>query len=123
MHVSQSFSFLKITIAVTDTDLPAGFAVELLLVGCLVEVEVASKELVGALAGDDQLHPDGLDLARHEEHGRARPDRRHVVRLGVVDYIFNCIDAVLMQQLPFYSVSIFLERKKRSFAGFSFRKH
>ena len=113
MHVSQSFSFLKITIAVTDTDLPAGFAVELLLVGCLVEVEVASEELVGALAGDDQLHPDGLDLARHEEHGRARPDRRHVVRLGVVDHVFNCINAVLMQKINIFIQSALAPMEKK----------
>lgn len=90
--------------ALADTDLPACLLVELLLVGCLVEVEVASEELVGALAGDDHLDPERLDLARHEEHGRARPDRRHVVRLRVVDHVLNGINAVLMQQLKFYSV-------------------
>jgi hypothetical protein len=78
-----------------DTDLPARLAVQLLLVGRLVEVEVASEELVGALAGDDHLDPEGLDLARHEEHGRARPDCGDVVRLRVVDHVLDGVDVVL----------------------------
>jgi hypothetical protein len=79
----------------TDTDLPARLSMQLLLVGRLVEVEVASEELVGALAGDDHLDPEGLDLARHEEHGRARPDYGDVVRLCLVDHVLDGVDVVL----------------------------
>ena len=114
MLLSSVFSDIrKIAVTLARTDLPAGLAVELLLVGCLVEVEVASKELVGAFAGDDHLHPERLDLARHEEHGRARPDRRHVVRLGVVDHVFNCINAVLMQKINIFIQSALAPMEKK----------
>lgn len=75
--------------------LAAGLPVELLLVGGEVEVEVAAQELVGALPGQHHLHAQRLDLASHQEHGRAGPDRRHVVRLVVVDHLLDRVDAVL----------------------------
>lgn len=40
----------------------------------LVEVEIAAKDLVGALPGEHHLDPARLDFARHEEHGRGRAD-------------------------------------------------
>ena len=76
--------------------LAAGLLVELLLVGSEVEVEVAAEELVGALTGQHHLHPQRLDLASHQEHGRAGTDRRHVVGLVVVDHLLDRVDAVLL---------------------------
>ena len=75
--------------------LAAGLFVELLLVGGEVEVEVATEELVGAFAGQHHLNPERLDLARHQEHGRARAYRRHVVSLVVVDHLLDGVDTIL----------------------------
>jgi hypothetical protein len=82
-------------VLVQGLHLAAGLPVELLLVGGEVEVEVAAQELVGALPGQHHLHAQRLDLASHQEHGRAGPDRRHVVRLVVVDHLLDRVDAVL----------------------------
>ena len=79
----------------TRAYLAAGLLVELLLVGREVEVEVAAQELVGALPREHHLDAQRLDLARHQKHGRAGPDRRHVVGLVVVDHLLDRVDPVL----------------------------
>ena len=79
--------------------LPACFAVKFLLVGGLVEVEISAEDLVGAFAGDDHLDPQRFDLAGHEEHGRAGPDRRHVVGLDVVDDVLDRVNSVLHREV------------------------
>ena len=79
--------------------LAACFAVEFLLVGGLVKVEVSAKDLVGAFAGDYHLDPQGLDLPGHEEHGRAGPDCRHVVGLDVVDDVLDRVDPILYREV------------------------
>ena len=79
----------------TRAYLVAGLLVELLLVGREVEVEVAAQELVGALPREHHLDAQRLDLARHQEHGRAGPDRRHVVGLVVIDHLLDRVDPVL----------------------------
>mmetsp|Transcript_47141 Transcript_47141/g.124201 ORF Transcript_47141/g.124201 Transcript_47141/m.124201 type:complete len:620 (-) Transcript_47141:169-2028(-) len=69
--------------------------VQLRAVGRLVEVEVAGEGLVGALARHDHLDAHRLDLAREEEHGRARAYGGHVVRLQVVDDVRDGVDALV----------------------------
>lgn len=72
-----------------------GLAVELFLVWSLVEVQIAAEDLIGAFAGHDHLHPQRLDLPRHQKHRRASPDRRHVVSLHVVYHFLDRINPVL----------------------------
>jgi hypothetical protein len=84
----------------TDAYLAAGLLVELLLVGREVEVEVAAQELVGALPREHHLDAQRLDLARHQEHGRAGPDRRHVVGLVVIYHLLDRVDPVLGRNWP-----------------------
>ena len=67
----------------------------LLLVWGVGELEVPAKELVGAFPGQHHLNPERLDLARHQEHRRARTYGRHVVRLVVVDHLLDGVDAIL----------------------------
>mmetsp|Transcript_23737 Transcript_23737/g.45220 ORF Transcript_23737/g.45220 Transcript_23737/m.45220 type:complete len:368 (-) Transcript_23737:743-1846(-) len=76
-------------------ELVARLHMELLLVGGLVEVEVAPKHLVRALARQHHLHSARLDLARHQKHGRAGPDGGDVVRLYVVDHVRQRVNALL----------------------------
>ena len=84
-----------------------------LLVGSEVEVEVAAQELVGPLPGQHHLHPQRLDLASHQEHGRAGPDRRHVVGLVVVDHLLDRVDAVLWQTNKQKMVDLFATRHRQ----------
>jgi hypothetical protein len=69
--------------------------VKLFLVGGFVEVEVAAEDLIGALSGQHHLHAQGLDLAGHEEHGRAGADGGHVVRLHMVDHLRQRVQSLL----------------------------
>lgn len=80
---------------------------ELFLVGGEVEVEVTAEELVGAFTGQHHLNPERLDLARHQEHRRAGPYRRHVVRLVVVDDLLDRVDAILRKAKYFIFLSVF----------------
>eukprot|EP00955_Chlamydomonas_euryale_P036273 350389-Chlamydomonas_euryale.AAC.4 len=82
-------------VLVQRKQLTARLGVELLRVGRLVEVEVATKDLVCAFARQNHLHPERLDLSRHEEHGRRCTNRRRVKRLNVVDHIGDGVDALL----------------------------
>ena len=54
---------------------------ELLSVGRLVEVEVASEDLVSTLAAEDHLATRGLHPSGQEEHGSRSADRGQVERL------------------------------------------
>lgn len=68
---------------------------EFFFVRCLVEVQISSEDLIGALPGDHHLHSQRLDLTSHEEHWSARPDGSDVVRLNVIDYVLNSINPIL----------------------------
>jgi len=59
-HETTKLKFLKFKLKLRN--FPAAFAVELLLVGCLVEVQVPFEELIIALTRDDHLHPEQFDL-------------------------------------------------------------
>mmetsp|Transcript_11166 Transcript_11166/g.35629 ORF Transcript_11166/g.35629 Transcript_11166/m.35629 type:complete len:355 (-) Transcript_11166:755-1819(-) len=76
-------------------ELVDGLLVELLLVGGLVEVEVAAERLVGALAGEHHLDAHRLDLAAHEEHGGGGADGGDIVGLEVVDDVVDGVHALL----------------------------
>mmetsp|Transcript_23956 Transcript_23956/g.68591 ORF Transcript_23956/g.68591 Transcript_23956/m.68591 type:complete len:392 (-) Transcript_23956:92-1267(-) len=72
--------------------------VELLRVRCLVEVQVAAEDLVGALPAQNHLHARRLDAPRHEVHGRGRADGRDVEALQVVDDVLQSVDALLRRE-------------------------
>eukprot|EP00123_Amoebidium_parasiticum_P000874 comp11789_c0_seq1/m.6394 comp11789_c0_seq1/g.6394 ORF comp11789_c0_seq1/g.6394 comp11789_c0_seq1/m.6394 type:complete len:565 (+) comp11789_c0_seq1:267-1961(+) len=80
---------------VQGLELTNGLLLELLAVGGLVEVQVAPKHLVGTLPRQHHLDPHGLDLARHQVHGRGRTHRRDIVCLEVVDDVRESVDTVL----------------------------
>ena len=75
-------------------DLPHGLLVKRLRVRCLVEVQVATKDLVGPLARQDHLHAHRPDPPREQEHGGGRSDRGHVVGLDVTDDIREGIESL-----------------------------
>ena len=69
--------------------------VELAGVGRLVEVEVATEQLVGAFAGEHHLDPHRLDVAGHQVHGRGGADGGDVIGLEVIDDIPQGIQTLL----------------------------
>ena len=68
---------------------------EFLSIRSHVEIQVATEELVCAFATEDHLDAQGLDLPRHQVHGRRSPDRGDVVRFDVLDDIFKGVQAFL----------------------------
>lgn len=60
---------------------------KLLLVRSLVEVQVATEDLIGALSRQHHLHTQSLDLPGHQEHRRAGSDGGHVVSFHMVDHL------------------------------------
>jgi len=72
--------------------------------GRLVEVQVAPKHLIATLATQHHLHAHGLDLPRHQEHGRAGADGCHVKRLHMVHYVPDCINPVLHARRPVHKL-------------------
>ena len=59
--------------------------VKLLLVGCFMKVEVASKHFIGPLTREDHLYAIALDLSAHEEHWGRGADRGDVKCLNVIN--------------------------------------
>ena len=68
-----------------DKYLSHSLTVQLLLVGSLVEVQVASEDLIRSLSGEDHLHTESLYLPGHEEHRCAGSDGGHIVSLNMVN--------------------------------------
>src|SRR4051812_45324171 len=67
---------------------------ESLLVRRSVEVEVTAEDLVTALATQDHLHAQRLDLPAQKEHGRGSTDCGNIVGLEVVDDIGERVKSV-----------------------------
>lgn len=70
----------------------------LYLIGCLVEVEVATEDLITALATENHLDPQGLDLTRHEKHGGGGSNAGGVERLNVVYYVSDGVNPFLRRK-------------------------
>ena len=79
-------------------DLTDRFLVEFPGIGRHVEVEVAAEQLVRPLTTEHHLDAHGLDLPRHEEHGRGRPYGGHVIRFDVPDHLGQGVDALLYRE-------------------------
>ena len=87
------------------------FLVEVLGVGRSVEIEVSclgsavtmkdslgeptAEDLVRPLTAQHHLHTHGLDFPAQQVHGRARPHRRDVVGLQVIDDLWNGVQSLL----------------------------
>ena len=69
--------------------------VEGFCVGSFVEIQISSENLITTLSAQHHLDTHGLDLAREEVHRCARPNRRHVVGLEMVNHIRNRIESLL----------------------------
>lgn len=76
--------------------LSASFAVKLFLVGCLVEVQVSTKNLIGSLTRDHHLNPQRLNLTGHKKHRGASSNGRNIISFNVVNNILYCINTVLL---------------------------
>mmetsp|Transcript_5240 Transcript_5240/g.7752 ORF Transcript_5240/g.7752 Transcript_5240/m.7752 type:complete len:358 (+) Transcript_5240:336-1409(+) len=74
-------------IHVKPADLVHSLIVEFLRIGRLVKVEVSSKDFICPFATKDHFDPHGLDLTRHEVHGRRSTDGGEIIRLeGTNDF-------------------------------------
>ncbi len=69
--------------------------VELFSVGRLVEVEVATEQLVGTFAGEHHLDPHRLDVAGHQIHRGGGADGGDVIGLEVIDDVAQSIQTLL----------------------------
>ena len=76
-------------------ELPHGLGMELAGARRLVEVEIAGKDLVGPLPGEDYLDAHGLDPTGQEEHRGRCADGRDVVGLEVIDDVIERVDPLL----------------------------
>mmetsp|Transcript_5561 Transcript_5561/g.12325 ORF Transcript_5561/g.12325 Transcript_5561/m.12325 type:complete len:369 (-) Transcript_5561:880-1986(-) len=68
---------------------------ELLLIGCLVKVEVSTKDFISSLSTQDHLNTHGLDLPRHEIHGSRSTNCRHIISLHTLNNLTNGIGTFL----------------------------
>ena len=76
-------------------DFAYGLVVKVLGRRGLVEVEIASEDLVRSLSRENHLDTHRLDYAGEQIHRSRCPDGRHVVGLDVVDHIPDGIQALL----------------------------
>ena len=72
--------------------------VKLLGIRSLMEIEVATEQLIGAFTGEHHLDAHGLDVASHQVHGGRGTNRRDVVGFQVIDHITQRIQTLLHRE-------------------------
>ena len=77
------------------------FFVEFFCVGCLVEIEVAAKELVASFSRKNHLYSHGFYYPCKKVHGCACADSCNVISFYVVDYVRQRIQCFLYCKVNF----------------------
>lgn len=103
MKVNNNNNNNELMMMIMNQNLSASFLVELLLVRCLVEIQVATKNFIRAFSRKNHFYSQRLDFSGHEKHGCAGSNSRHIIRFNMVNHLFQCINSFLIN---FNNISI-----------------